>query len=67
MSGSLHYFTDVVLLVGARGKRGCAHGCAGGDFEEREKCYDGGWLLWLPVVSVAVWLTVDTVADCDCF
>ena len=37
VSGSLHYFTDVVLLVGARGKRGCAHGCVGGDVEERGK------------------------------
>ena len=53
MSGSLHYFTDVVLLVGARGKRGCAYGCAGGDVEEREKYvtvvggYSGcRWLVW---------------------
>ena len=56
-----------VLLVDARGKKGCAHGCAGGDVEEREKCYGGGWLQWLPVVSVAVRLTVDTVDDCGCF
>ena len=52
VSGNLHYFTDVALLVDARGKKGCAHGCASGDVEERENM-----LRW--------W--VDTVADCGCF
>ena len=56
-----------VLLVDARGKKGVRMGVRVVMLRRGIICYGGGWLLWLPGVSVAVWLTVDTVADCGCF